>query len=152
MAERIILVDDDSPFELNLEVGYIYRFSSAKINSPQEHRFILCLHEDDGDAYFVCCTSQEATVNRLIRRNKYCESTFPYFSPDDENQFTKDTWVNCNEIQVHSTYELEEKLDANNFSRQGKISLDHFEQIKTAMINSETIEDIIPISMRHPDA
>lgn len=143
MAIKIVIEDDD---ELELRAGGIYRFISDQVEG--EHRFVLCLlTEEDRIAYFVCCTSQEGTMNYLIKKNGYDNSTITYFKPTQQNKFTMSTFANCNVVQRHLDWELQEKFISGELTSFGEISESDFEQVREALYNSDDIENIIPKSM-----
>ena len=79
-----------------LEAGKIY-FFTMDIDSPTAgHRHIFLKKKGEEFLIFVCCTSQEDTMNRLIQRQRLDPATIVWIRPDAENGLTKDTFVNCN--------------------------------------------------------
>lgn len=134
----------------DLIIGKIYKFSSNQINSTDPHMFVY-LGNDDGIQYFVCCTSQRPTLDKLIARYNYCPSTFPPIKPGGKNNLPLDTYINCNEIKMHSNDELITKCDSNSFREYGELSYGDFLQIRQAISNSTVADKLVLQVMIHPE-
>lgn len=131
----------------------IYLFSSTHLNTDIPHYFI-CIVRTDGDLlYMTCCTSQFETVRRFVEtRPNIPETTLVWISPkNNENPFTKDTYVNCNSVFVYSVEDLTQMYLNEEITYKGEISDIHYEQlligVNASPLVDEEIKEFIPNSI-----
>lgn len=143
---------DTNVFLASISEKKIYYFSSSKINSPEQHYYI-CLKRTDNDILILsCCTSKFETISNFIEKRNLPHSTLVWIKPqlgDDDNPFTKDTYVNCNNHHTFTLVEFKIMYESNNISYSGKIDEIHYEQILIGIHASTIIEketkDLIPL-------
>jgi hypothetical protein len=120
----------------------VYYFTSEKISSEEPHHFI-CLKKTDEDILIMsCCTSQYPTMIRLLEKNNLPNETIVWVSPaDEENPFTKNTYVNCNEYFTYTIDEFKNLYESDKVKFTGEISEIHYEQILIGIQMSPLIDD-----------
>lgn len=91
----------DIPSELMGAVvgeGEKYFFTTDCPIGIQEHIHI-CIKKKNKILLFSTCSSQTDTAFRLAKLKGYDLNTFPVFTKNDVNKFTKDqTYINCNNV------------------------------------------------------
>lgn len=91
----------DIPSELMGAVvgeGEKYFFTADCPIGIQEHIHI-CIKKKNKILLFSTCSSQTDTAFRLAKLKGYDLNTFPVFTKNDVNKFTKDqTYINCNNV------------------------------------------------------
>ena len=91
----------DIPSELMGAVvgeGEKYFFTADCPRGIQEHIHI-CIKKKNKILLFSTCSSQTDTAFRLAKLKGYDLNTFPVFTKNDVNKFTKDqTYINCNNV------------------------------------------------------
>jgi hypothetical protein len=91
----------DIPSELMGAVvgeGEKYFFTTDCPIGIQEHIHI-CIKKKNKILLFSTCSSQTDTAFRLAKLKGYDLNTFPVFTKNDINKFTKDqTYINCNNV------------------------------------------------------
>ncbi len=83
------------PFDLfysSLTEKKVYFFSSSSTIGIGNHRHV-CITKTNDDTFFVCTTSQEKTMNRLIEIQGLPSSTIVHV-PKSESYLTQDTFIN----------------------------------------------------------
>ena len=87
------------PVELflsSVEEKKVYYFASNKINSIEPHHYI-CIKRTDNDLLILsCCTSKFETIAKFVETRSLPPSTLVYIKPSNQNPFTLDTYINCN--------------------------------------------------------
>lgn len=63
----------------------------------QNHRHI-CVKIENEIFFFVCCTTKEVTIEKFIKLNNLDIKTKVDIPKDENNGFTQDSYVNCNNI------------------------------------------------------
>lgn len=137
----------------------IYLFSSIHLNTTIPHYFI-CIVRTDGDLlYMTCCTSKFDTVSRFVETRGLPFETLVFIKPnnnDTENPFSKDTYVNCNNVFSYTVDELTEMYINGGISYEGKISDVHYEQLLIGINESplvdEEIKEFIPDALPDSDS
>ena len=129
-------------FSANIKPRSIIYFSDrSALNTSNPHYFICIGSNSDGELIFSCCTSQFNTVSLLIERKRFSNTTLVFISKDDdENPFTLDTYVNCNEYFPYLLSELWDMYNRGKLTLHGELPLDSFDQILTGFRNSTQIE------------
>lgn len=123
---------------LNFDPGQVYYFVNPEINTPEPH-YHICLEQDGGGVLFMaCCTSQFEKRKAYIEKVGLPMSTLVWMSPDLNNNFKKDTYVDCNRCFEFTVTELQ-RLQA--FKYVGRIKPSHLEQIAIGMTESPQVED-----------
>jgi hypothetical protein len=132
-------------FAASIKARAILRFpDNLSLGTSAPHFFIcICENPDNGMA-FSCCTSQVNTVNALIAKHGWPESTFVYIPETDaENPFNKDTYINCNEYFTYFLPELWQWYLHGNLTLHGELPLQSFEQILNGFQESDQIEEVL---------
>jgi len=127
---------------LQLEKDIFFFTQDSTIGIPN-HLHILINKKDE--MLFVCCTSQEDTMNRLIKYRKLPESSIVWIKKDKENGLKKDdSFVNCNNIFSCAKDQFADLIKQNKIRKTlGNISESHFEQIKIGLNDSPLVSDEI---------
>ena len=121
-----------------LSVGTIYKFVAPElINTSIPHYFIV-VAIDGSDNYLVLCTSQKENKEAYFKSRNLALSGLVFIKPDLSNGLTTETFVNCNAYYPISCSSLISKVRGGSLSYTGAISLNHYTQIKTGIINSHT--------------
>lgn len=125
----------------SVETKKVYFFSEkSKVGIPN-HRHICVTKDYNGDDFiFVCTTTQEATINRFLEKQKIPSSTV-VFIPKTHPCFTADTFVNCNSTQPITRQEFMEAYNSGQIQLRGEISDDHYNQIIVGMKESRLVPD-----------
>lgn len=119
----------------------LYFSDQIALKTPNPHYFICVGSNYDNELIFSCCTSQFNSVLTLIERKRFPSSTLVYISKDDnENPFTKNTYVNCNEYFPYFLSELWQLYVRGILSFHGELPLNSFGQILTRFMDSTQIE------------
>jgi hypothetical protein len=136
-------------FEAALLSRKVLYFACSELNTEEPHYFIcLCSHPVN-TVNLSCCTSQFATVKRLIERNKFPSETLVYIpKTDTDNPFKKDTYINCNEWFPYSIDELWSMYyNVVLTIIPDLLPLHSFEQILIGLLASPQIEDELKESL-----
>ncbi|MCC6691551.1 MAG: hypothetical protein IT235_08475 [Bacteroidia bacterium] len=126
----------------------VYYFSNNKINTEIPHYYV-CIKRTDADVLILSlCTSQFETIKRFVESRNLPFETLVFIAPDIHNPFTKQTYVNCNEIHEFTVEELKEMYESEAVEFSGEISEGHYVQIllglkASPMIDDET-KDLLP--------
>lgn len=79
---------------------------------------------------------------RLLEKNNLPNETIVWVSPaDEENPFTKNTYVNCNEYFTYTIDEFKNLYESDKVKFTGEISEIHYEQILIGIQMSPLIDD-----------
>jgi hypothetical protein len=133
-----------------LTVGSIYKFDAPElINTTIPHYFIV-VGIDGEDKYLVLCTSQKENKEEHFKRNHLDLVGLVFIKPDLKNGLTIDTFVNCNDSYTIKKTALIKKMENGKLKFTGNLSLSHYSQIKTGIINSFT-NDLPHYLLIHPE-
>lgn len=132
-----------------LEIGTVYLFEASELIKTDIPHFFIVIAKDEDDVFLLACTSKPETKEKHFERMGYDIATLVHIPPDKENGFTKDTYVDCNDYHPISKSRLAEKVK-NGLKRTGKISYNHFDQLRTGLINS-TVVDLPGEILVHPN-
>jgi hypothetical protein len=136
--------------ESTLSVGTIYKFTAPElIETTIPHYFIVVAMEDT-DNYLVLCTTKKDKKIEHFEKNMLDFTCLVYIKPDNDNNLTSDTYVNCYDYYTISKSSLIEKVKSNSFECTGKISLDHFTQIKNGIISNK-VNDLPDYLLVYPE-
>ncbi len=130
-----------SLFCSQFKIGGIYRFINDKIDSDEPHPHICISIENDEVVLLLCGTSQWETKLKHFEYSNTNPITLVRVKPSEENDLTKDTYLNCNEPQEHSISGLYQSFNSIAFKTQGGISESELLQIATAIKASRLIDD-----------
>lgn len=134
-------------FEENLCPGKIYFFKNNQINSDVPHFHILIAIPNNDFLILTCCTSQFEKRARFIELNNLPYETLVWLKPDNDNPFTKDTYVDCNNSFKYSKDTFVDMYTKGNLEYKGIISDGKLQEIihgvKTSPMIPEEIKDII---------
>jgi len=125
-------------FSQSFKVGNIYWFVDPQISSSEPHPHV-CVGIRRGNGIFMLCgTSQFEKKRRYFELNGLPFETLVRVQANITNTITKDTFVNCNEIQIHTI----DTLYANSsFGLKGEVSENELFQIKNGIEISELLEE-----------
>lgn len=128
-------------FEALVKPRRILRFSVPRLNLGL-HFFVCVGQFPNGEFVFSCCTSQFNTVEQLIQRNRFPESTLVWMrATDTGNPFRLDTYVNCNEYFAYYMDALWDMYFWNQLTEHEELPLHSFEQILIGFRDSDQIEE-----------
>lgn len=142
-----ILSEND--LKVALVNGSILYFSCLELNTPEPHYFVLVAVNDAGIYHLTCATSQLATIQRLINKNKFPEATFVWCpASDNTTPFTLDSFLNCNEYFEFWLYELWQLYQAGDLQLRGVLPDDYYHQVihgyHTSDMIEEEVKEILP--------
>lgn len=128
-------------FSSTIEEKNIYLFSSDKLNTSVPHHFI-CLKKLAGDVVILsCCSSKYETAYNFIKLKKIPETTLVTIPAKTEGtEFTKHTYVNCNEYFELSISALEKMFLAGKIKATGALPNLYYEQIISGIKESPLID------------
>jgi hypothetical protein len=81
---------------------------------------------------------------------KFNLSGLVYIKPDGNNGLTKDSFVDCNQNHSTTKNELIQKIDEGTLECTGKLSHNHYDQIRIGIIDS-TINFLPKDLLVHPE-
>lgn len=134
-------------FLQSIEEKKVY-FFSTKLDIPtNNHRHICITKTEDNNIIFTCTTTQEETLNKFLAKKGIPSSTVVYI-PQELPCFTKNTFVNCNNIVSISEHEFALAYDKGYIEYKGEISDNHYKQIingiKDSPLVEEELKEILP--------
>ena len=119
-------------------VGNLYWFVNPQINSADPHPHV-CLGINDNDCVFMLCgTSRFETRKRYFELNGLSFETLVRLQPNPTNTITKDTYVDCNDIQYHDVGDL---YYNDTIRLRGKVDDAELLQIRNGIVISELLEE-----------
>jgi hypothetical protein len=129
----------ESVVEGTLEVGTIYYLEAQELITTDEPHYFVVIYMDEEDIYLLKGTSRKESIERHIERffgNDFtgvvCIEPF-----EDENQLTRNTYVNCHDpLPIEKSY-LIEKRQNSVLQYKGRINRNHWLQIKEGITNSD---------------
>jgi hypothetical protein len=121
-----------------LSVGTIYKFVAPELIGTTIPHYFIVVAIDGSDNYLVLCTSQKVNKEVYFQRNNLDLSGLVFIKPDLSNGFTTETYVNCNDYYPIPKSALINKFGSGTLTYTGTLSLNHYTQIKTGIINSHT--------------
>lgn len=122
----------------------IYYFSSDQIKSTEPHYFI-CIHRTPDDVLLLsCCTSQFEKRKNFIELQGLPNETLVWIRPKDGdyNPFTKDTYVDCNNVYEYTLEEFAEMHKNGTISYTGELDQKYYSQIIIGIHKSPLVEEI----------
>lgn len=125
-------------FIQSLKIGNIYWFINPKISSSESHPHVCLGTKDDTCAFMLCGTSQFEKKKRFFELNGLPFETLVRFQANVTNTITKDTYINCNEVQSHQIIDL---YNNSSFKQRGNVSHSELFQIKNGIEISELLEE-----------
>ena len=125
-------------FIQSLKIGSIYWFINPKISSSEPHPHVCLGTKDDVCALMLCGTSQFEKKKRFFELNGLPFETLVRFQANVTNTITKDTYINCNEVQSHQIIDL---YNNTSFKQRGSVSISELFQIKNGIEISELLEE-----------
>ncbi|MFW5804029.1 MAG: hypothetical protein ACOCWG_02240 [bacterium] len=133
-----------------LTVGTIYKIVADELIGTDVPHYFIIVAIDGTDNYLTLCTSQKERIENHFKNKKLNLDGLVYIKPDKANGLKIDTYVNCNDYYLLSKDKLVSKLESRNLQYIGQLSLNHYAQIKTGIINSY-INDIPHFLLVHPE-
>ena len=94
-------------------VGKIFKFTNSELKNTQIPHYHICIYRENNVAYLVCCTSDRNGNRKRLAQIKGTLASLIHIIPDNENNFTIDTYVDCNYIFKFSIEELKKLIDQN---------------------------------------
>lgn len=144
MSAKVVLKSKQFD-ENDVEIGAIIWFVNKELEEPTEysHPHIIVAVEDNY-VHVVCGTSQQETVERIIKNfsSPWCNhSCFPAFSSTDITKLSKTTFFNCTTCYDVHMYDLRDRYEnGEDIFIEGKINYGQYDQIRTALKKSPTID------------
>jgi hypothetical protein len=133
--------------------GKVFYFSCDALHTSDPHYFVLVMNQTPDIYYFSCVTSQLATMQRLVELKRYPHESIVFFSgADPENPFTKDCFVNCNEVFPYGVEELWYLYDEGELTIKGDIPPDSYHQVVIGFHSSPLIELELKELLPNPNA
>jgi len=96
------------------------------INTDIPHYFIV-VGIEDSDNYLVLCTSQQQKKEDHFAKHNFDLDGLVYIKPNDINNLTKDTFINCNDYYCCETAVLSKKILNNELSFTGLLELKYYD-------------------------
>lgn len=132
----------------------IFYFENANISSSEPHYYVCINKTDGGVILLTICTSQEETIRKYVRLNTLVdESTIVWIKTgyDDLHPFTKDTFINCNNVFEFTKEEFNNLKSQNKITTKGVLAEGKFQEmldgIHSSNILAEELKAIIPTSI-----
>lgn len=126
-----------------VEDGEIYYFQKGCPVGIEEHMHV-CVRHNGEVLIFGTCSSQLKTALKLAKIHHDSKSIYPTLKPTPTNKFTKETYINCNNVFVVSEEKFgqwrKEKLIRLN---EGKLSEEELKLIiKGVLLSDQVAEEI----------
>ena len=121
----------------------VYYFSSSKLNTTVPHYFICILKGEKDTLLMVCCTSDKNDKRKRRIEMLGLHSTLVWIKPDDNNGFTKDTFVDCNSVFEYSVRDFKTMYEQELLEYKGEVADSHYEQVINGLLESPNITDDI---------
>lgn len=139
-------------FLRNVAEGKVYYFSSSRIQTAVAHYFICVKRTPQDFLILSCCTSQFETIERFVESRRLPNETLVAINEHDENNpFTKPTFINCNEYFLYTLEEFRKKYESETIDFSGEISEISYEEIVRSILASPLIEQEIKEELPDPD-
>jgi len=138
----------DLPEELvrgQIKEGKVYRFYDSVPTGSNiiPNHWHICFKINEEIVYLVCCTTKEGTIDSYIKVNKLDTKTKVYIAPTADNGLTKDTYLNCNSIQMCDFEELVKSISKSKVTYSGFVSKEDFDCIRIGIRSSAVVPDAI---------
>lgn len=91
----------------------------------------------------VCCTSDKNDKRKRRIEILGLHSTLVWIKPDDNNGFTKDTFVDCNSVFEYSVRDFKTMYEQELLEYKGEVADSHYEQVINGLLESPNITDDI---------
>jgi hypothetical protein len=135
----------------------IYYFATAEVENPH---FYICIKRTDGNIlYMSICTSQFETIRKFVETRHLPFETLVFIKPntaDENNPFSKETFVNCNNVFTFTIDELTEKYINGEISYKGQLEDIYYEQlllgIHASPLVDEEVKEFIPNTLPNSDS
>ncbi len=140
----------ESLIDSTLRIGANYRLCAPELISTDIPHYFIVVAIDSDDIYTLLGTTKEGRVKSHFANNDLEPDGLVFIKADEKNGFTQDTWVNCNDIYTITRIRLESKVYFNELEYRGRVSYNHYDQLRTGIIGSCTAD--LPHDMLvHPD-
>jgi len=93
-------------FIQTIAIGNIYWFVDPQISSLDPHPHICLGIYDDDCVFMLCGTSQFEGRRRYFELNGLPFETLVRIQQNPTNTITKDTYIDCNDVQSHDVSDL----------------------------------------------
>lgn len=130
-------MSDFNTFKSEFEIGNIYWFVNPQIPSPEPHPHVCVGKKDDKCVFLFCGTSQFLKKKRHFELNNIAFETLVRIEANVTNTITKETFINCNEVQVHLYSDL---YNNSTFASKGAVSESELFQIRNGIKVSDLME------------
>ncbi|MCW3785503.1 hypothetical protein [Plebeiibacterium sediminum] len=145
----MVVVPPEYVINSTLQVGTIYKFEAPELISTDIPHYFIIVGIEDEDNYLALCTTQLEKKIKHFENYSLDFSGLVYIKPDEQNGLSDDTYVNCHDYYTISKSDLINKCSTSTLSYTGEVSLDHYTQIKTGIIDSHT-NDLPEYLLSHP--
>lgn len=132
----------------------IFYFKNSAISSDEPHYYVCITKTDGGVILLTICTSQEDTIKKYVRFNPLVdESTIVWIQKDsdEEHPFTKDTFINCNNVFEFTKEEFNLLKSENKIKNKGALSEGKFQEMLDGIHSSNILtgeqKALIPVSI-----
>ena len=133
-----------------LFVGTVYKLEAPELIGTKQPHYFIVVAIDGTDNFLVLCTTQFAKKKEHFDHCNLDYSGLVPIKPDSSNGLTDERWVNCNDYYPITKSTLVNKLENGILNYTGKISLNHYLQIKTGILESH-INDLPEYLLIHPE-
>ncbi|MBL0126579.1 MAG: hypothetical protein IPP83_03780 [Flavobacteriales bacterium] len=134
-------------FVQQLRVGSILYFLNPDFVSDDPH-FHVCMAEAHGSLYLTCCTKQYEKRRRFIESRGLPFSTLVRLVPSGINEFTLETFVDCDRIFRYTHDDLYAIYKTGGLRIRGEVSEAQHEEIQTGLLESPLIEEEVKAVLR----
>ena len=128
-----------------LEVGRVYKFSAPELIETDIPHFFVVIAIIGSDNYALVSTTKLQKRIDFLKSRQISLETLCYISPNGENGFTEDSYLDCNKYFAIPNGYLEQKVASGYFDVKGTISDEDFERIKYSITQSTLFD--IPIEL-----
>jgi|GEM_PF-981605 len=133
----------DSPYRINstFKIGTIYRISAPELIEVEvPHYFIVIAKSSSNEGFLVVTTSKLDTLINHFQKARISNETISMIRPSDENNLTKDSYINCNTLHKVDECFLINKMKKNKLTIHGYLTNAEIIQIKNAISKSKLVE------------
>lgn len=125
-----------------MKEGDVFFFEKeSKVEVPDHLHICVVKGSVQEPLIFACCTSQENTMNKLIKKQNLSSETIVYVSKKKYPFLTKDTFINCNNLFIISQEDFIADYDRGNIIKRESLDINHFSQIRNGILKSDLVEE-----------
>lgn len=126
----------------NMKEGDVYFFDkNSSLGVPNHLHVCVVKGSEKEPLIFACCTSQEGTMNKLIKKQNLSSDTIIYMNKDSYPFLTDDTFVNCNSLFPISMDSFVKDWNDGHLEKRDSLGIGHFDQIVNGVLKSVLVEE-----------